>query len=35
MGYLQPALEIPGLKRLAKTDQEKILSGNAKKIYGL
>ena len=35
MGYHQPAREIPGLSRLSKADQEKILSGNAKKIYGL
>jgi aminocarboxymuconate-semialdehyde decarboxylase len=35
MGYQQPAREIPGLPRLSKADQEKILSGNAKKLYGL
>jgi aminocarboxymuconate-semialdehyde decarboxylase len=35
MGYNQPAREIPGLSRLSKTDQEKILFRNAKKLYGL
>ena len=35
MGYQQLAREIPGLGRLSKADQEKILSGNAKKLYGL
>jgi len=25
----------PGVKRLSKADQEKILSGNVKKLYGL
>jgi aminocarboxymuconate-semialdehyde decarboxylase len=35
MANHQPAREIPGMKRLSKVDQEKILSGNVKKLYGL
>ena len=35
MGYHQPAREIPGLSRLSEAEQEMILSGNAKKLYGL
>jgi aminocarboxymuconate-semialdehyde decarboxylase len=35
MSNHQPAREIPGLSRLSEMDQEKILFGNAKKIYGL
>jgi hypothetical protein len=35
MGYNQPAQEIPGLSRLSKTDQEKILFRNAMKLYGV
>ena len=35
MANHQPAREIPGLKRFSKADQGKILSGNAKKLYGL
>ena len=35
MGYHQPARKIPGLSRLSKADQEKILFGNAKKLYKL
>jgi aminocarboxymuconate-semialdehyde decarboxylase len=35
MANHQPAREIPGLSRFSKADQEKILSGNAKKLYGL
>jgi aminocarboxymuconate-semialdehyde decarboxylase len=35
MGYNQPAREIPGLSRLSKDDQEKILYGNARKLYKL
>ncbi len=35
MGYHQPAKEIPGLSRLSTADQEKILTGNAKKLYKL
>ncbi len=33
MGLLGPAKEIPGLSRLSASDQEKILSANAKKLY--
>ena len=35
MGYHQPARDIPGLSRLSEKDQETILFGNAKKLYGL
>ncbi len=35
MGYHQPAKDIPGLSRLSTADQEKILTGNAKKLYKL
>jgi aminocarboxymuconate-semialdehyde decarboxylase len=35
MGNHQPAEEIPGLSRLPEADREKILSGNAKKLYKL
>lgn len=35
MGNHQPAKDIPGLSRLSAADQEKILSGNAKKLYKL
>ena len=35
MGYHQPAREIPGLSRLSEADQDMILFGNAKKLYGL
>ncbi len=35
MGYHQPAREIPGLNRLSESDQEMILTGNAKRVYGL
>jgi aminocarboxymuconate-semialdehyde decarboxylase len=35
MGYLGPAREIPGLADLSENDQEKILSGNAEKLYKL
>jgi aminocarboxymuconate-semialdehyde decarboxylase len=35
MGNHQPARDIPGLSRLPEADQEKILSGNAKKLYKL
>jgi aminocarboxymuconate-semialdehyde decarboxylase len=35
MGNHQPAREIPGLSRLSGKDQEKILFGNATKLYGL
>ncbi len=35
MGNHQPAGDIPGLSRLPAADQEKILSGNAKKLYKL
>ena len=33
MGALGPAREIPGLARLSADQQEKILSGNARKLY--
>jgi len=35
MANHQPAREIPGISRLSKADQEKILFGNAKKLYRL
>ena len=35
MGNHQPARDIPGLSRLPEADQEKILTGNAKKLYKL
>jgi len=35
MGYLGPAREIPGLAGLSEIDQEKILCGNARKLYKL
>ena len=35
MGNHQSAEEIPGLSRLPEADREKILSGNAKKLYKL
>jgi len=35
MGNLGPAREIPGLSRLPEADREKILGGNARKIYRL
>jgi aminocarboxymuconate-semialdehyde decarboxylase len=35
MGNQQPARKIPGLSRLSKTAQDKILFGNAKKLYGV
>jgi aminocarboxymuconate-semialdehyde decarboxylase len=35
MANHQPAREIPGLSRLSEADQEKILYGNAKRLYGL
>ncbi len=35
MGNHQPARDIPGLSRLPAADQEKILSGNARKLYRL
>ncbi len=35
VGDLGPAREIPGLSRLADEDQEKILSGNAKRLFGI
>jgi aminocarboxymuconate-semialdehyde decarboxylase len=35
MGYHQPAWKIPGLSRLSKAAQDKILFGNAKKLYGV
>ena len=33
VGLLGRAAEIPGLSRLSKADQEKILSGNARRVY--
>jgi hypothetical protein len=33
VGDLGPAREIPGLADLSLEDQEKILSGNAKKLF--
>lgn len=35
MGLLGPAEKTPGLSRLSASDQEKVLSGNAKKLYKL
>ena len=35
MGDLCPAREVPGRSRLASADQEKILAGNARKLYKL
>ena len=35
LGDLCPAREIPGLSRLSSADQEKILTGNARKLYKL
>ncbi|MFC1492125.1 amidohydrolase family protein [Nitrospinota bacterium] len=35
IGNLGPAKDIPGLSRLSKEDQEKILVGNAKRLYKL
>ena len=35
MGDLGPAREIPGLSRLPAADREKILAGNARKLYRL
>jgi aminocarboxymuconate-semialdehyde decarboxylase len=35
MANMQTAREIPGLSRLSEADQEKILFGNAKKLYRL
>ena len=35
MGYHQPARDIPGLNRLSESDQEMILTGNARRVYGL
>ena len=35
IGNLEPARDIPGLSRLSKEDQEKVLAGNAKKLYKL
>lgn len=35
MANHQPAREIPGMSRLSEVDQEQILYGNAKKIFGL
>jgi hypothetical protein len=34
MGYHPPALEIPRLSRISEAEQEMILTGNAKKLYG-
>ena len=35
MGYHQPARDIPGLNRLSESEQEMILTGNARRVYGL
>ena len=35
MGNLGPAREIPGLRDLSPEDQERVLSGNARRLYGL
>jgi aminocarboxymuconate-semialdehyde decarboxylase len=35
MGNLGPARDIPGLSRLPAPDREKILAGNARRIFGL